>query len=52
VVERVKLSGSHGGEGLAEGSKSTIFTDPGGPLGDSLGSDVTRLTRESGKIEA
>ena len=28
------------------------FTDPGGPLGDSLGSAVTRLTRESGKMEA
>jgi hypothetical protein len=32
--------------------KSTTFTDPGGPLGDSLMRPVTRSTRESGKIEA
>jgi len=32
--------------------KSTIFTAPAGPLGESLGSAHTRLTRESGKIDA
>ena len=32
--------------------KSTTFTEPGGPLGDSLCIGVTRSTRESGKIEA
>ena len=32
--------------------KSTTFTEPGGPLGDSLKSGVTRSTRESGKMEA
>ena len=28
------------------------FTDPGGPLGDSLGNAVTWVTRESGKADA
>jgi hypothetical protein len=32
--------------------KSTTFTEPGGPLGDSLISGVTMSTRESGKMEA
>lgn len=32
--------------------KSTTFTEPGGPLGDSLWSGVTRFTRESGKMDA
>ena len=42
------------GERLAGGTFGARdgFTDPGGPLGDSLGSAVTRLTRESGKMEA
>jgi len=33
-------------------TKSTTFTEPGGPLGDSLGIVTTRTTRESGKSEA
>jgi len=32
--------------------KSTTFTEPAGPLGESLWSGVTRSTRESGKMEA
>jgi len=32
--------------------KSTTFTDPAGPLGESLSRDVTRSTREFGKTEA
>jgi hypothetical protein len=32
--------------------KLTTLTEPGGPLGDSLISDVTLSTRESGKMEA
>jgi hypothetical protein len=32
--------------------KSITFTDPGGPLGVSLCSVVTRSTRDSGKIDA
>jgi hypothetical protein len=39
-------------QGWPKSVKSTIFTEPGGPLGDSLSSGVTRSTRESGKIEA
>ena len=39
-------------KGWPKRTNSTIFTDPGGPLGDSLGNDVTRLTRELGKMEA
>jgi len=33
-------------------TNSTTFTEPGGPLGDSLGIVTTRVTRESGKIDA
>jgi hypothetical protein len=31
---------------------STIFTEPGGPLGESVGSVLMPLTRESGKMPA
>jgi len=31
--------------------KSTTFTDPAGPLGESLGSVATWSIRESGKME-
>ena len=31
--------------------KSTTFTDPAGPLGESLGSPATWSIRESGKME-
>ena len=33
-------------------TNSTTLTEPGGPLGDSLGIVTTRTTRESGKTEA
>ena len=39
-------------KGCPKSTNSTTFTDPGGPLGDSLCSAVTRPTRESGKMEA
>jgi hypothetical protein len=32
--------------------KSTTFTEPGGPLGESESIGVTRSTRESGKMDA
>jgi hypothetical protein len=55
--EMAWLNGSSGPaliawNGCPKRVKSTIFTDPAGPLGESTGSGVTRFTRESGKIEA
>lgn len=32
--------------------RGNALTDPAGPLGDSAGIAVTRVTRESGKVAA
>jgi hypothetical protein len=38
-------------KGCPQSRNSTVFTEPAGPLGVSMGIASTRSTRESGKIE-